>query len=506
MFKKILLAISIGILLGMSGCGGGGSDTSGGTGGGSGSNPCDSGYSLIYSLDTAHPAGSISSSDNKVFVKKSCQKEREVKTLKVEILGTFKNQQNKYDMHYSNTNIPFNGYSRYSYYDGTQYEGLRERNFYASKSYDELIDKIESNIGQCKRYADNYSGGQLNNDNNFWTYFCPKIGLVSTLNSLWSDEKGSGGSTKNLPSVLNLTYEIKNIDKINNTASVYITSEISNEISVNIYDNSNKVNLDSGDAESGTITLSSGRHNIKICATNIDGKKCSDELLVIISKNLGTNTYYRYILEDKSMSVSNDGVDIIYITQFGKMYSLNITTEESTYIKDIPRRDASYINGLAYINSSLYYFSEVEGSENDGAIYKSRNNIINKISSIPFPDGLDMVDNKLYSVTKDESGDITTLDKNGNKLSILKTGINDLVGISHSDKFLYVLAEDGSIYQVDKVSGKSLKIFTNDNLFSNTDNGIYGVEAITILNNRIYISYINDNSLYLIDINIKDYE
>ena len=191
MFGKLLLTILMGFVLGLAGCGG-----SGGSGV-TGSNSCESGYSLVFSLDAAHPSGDISSSDNKVFVKKFCQRGTEVKTLKVETLGTFKNQADNYDMYYSYTDIPFNGYSPYSYYDGTQYEGLQERNFYASKSYDELIDKIKSNIGECKRYPTNYSGGDLNNNDNFWTYFCPKIGLVSTLNSLWTDKKRSGGSIEN---------------------------------------------------------------------------------------------------------------------------------------------------------------------------------------------------------------------------------------------------------------------------------------------------------------------
>ena len=92
-------------------------------------------------------------------------------------------------MYYSGADKPFNGYSRFSYYDGTQYQELEERNFYASRSYDEIINKIELGVGQCKRYPSNYRGGQLNRDDNFWTYFCPKSGLVSTLSSIWVDEK-----------------------------------------------------------------------------------------------------------------------------------------------------------------------------------------------------------------------------------------------------------------------------------------------------------------------------
>jgi hypothetical protein len=56
---------------------------------------------------------------------------------------------------------------------------------YASDSKVELIKKIQNDIdsGLCKRWASNYSGA-LNNNNNFWTYFCPKDGLVPHLNSI----------------------------------------------------------------------------------------------------------------------------------------------------------------------------------------------------------------------------------------------------------------------------------------------------------------------------------
>jgi hypothetical protein len=154
-------------------------------------NPCDSDYSLVYSLDRKHPSGYLASSGNKIFMSKLCFKNKEIKILKRETLGGFKNRPDQYDVDYNYDNKPFNGYSGYSYYKGTKYEGLHEREMYASSSYPELIKKIESGINsnQCKFLADNFSGGKLNRDDNMWTTFCPRTGLVSALNSLWDDEK-----------------------------------------------------------------------------------------------------------------------------------------------------------------------------------------------------------------------------------------------------------------------------------------------------------------------------
>lgn len=311
----------------------------------------------------------------------------------------------------------------------------------------------------------------------------------------------------NLPVVADFKYSINSINKSENTASVQIQSEISDEESITIYDNNEQIFLDSGSAKSGTVTLKSGVHNMKICASNYEGERCSSEVLAVISRNLEVSAYQKYDLEAPSLSLSNDGFNVLYVTKLGKEYRLDLQSNQSTFMGEIPENDdVLSVSGLAYIDDISYYFSKAGRNGQAGALYKFENGEINLLTAIQFPDGLDFVDDKIYSVTNDRSGVLTVFDANGRQLSTLFTEIDDPVGISHSEKFLYVLAEDGSIYQVDKVTGDSVKIFTNDNLFKNVENGVYGVEAITVLDNRIYVSYVNDSSLYLIDVNLEDYE
>ena len=116
-----------------------------------------------------------------------------------------------------------------------------------------------------------------------------------------------------------------------------------------------------------------------------------------------------------------------------------------------------------------------------------------------------MTNNRIYAVTNDRSNILSIFDLDGKKMGTLATGVPDITGITHTNKYLYILSEDGNIFQVDSTTGKSNKIFTNDNLFTRGNNN-QGLEAITILNNYIYVSYIDDVSIYKIDINLNDYE
>ena len=150
------------------------------------SEECESGFSLFYSLGVSHPSGSLWSSSNKIYRIKACHSDTRIITLERELLGTFKSKPLEYNIYYSSVDRPPYGYSAYSYYSETIYNGLRETFMYASNNISELISKINSDIedGSCKRWASNYSGGNLNRSDNFWTYFCPKSGLVTSLEEL----------------------------------------------------------------------------------------------------------------------------------------------------------------------------------------------------------------------------------------------------------------------------------------------------------------------------------
>ena len=161
------------------------------------------------------------------------------------------------------------------------------------------------------------------------------------------------------------------------------------------------------------------------------------------------------------------------------------------------------ISGITYNGNNNYFYS---GAYDKGIYNLNLNDSSQRrIASSNFPDGLDLYKNKLYVVSNDRSGILTILNTDGEQLSTLNTGISDITGITHTDDFLYILSEDGEIFQTNPTTGKSIKIFVNNNLFEAGNNN-NGLEAITILNKKIYVSYINDTSIYLINIDLAQYE
>jgi len=89
-------------------------------------------------------------------------------------------------MYYSQENIPEYGYNRFEKYINTNYYGLSDQHFYVAMTKDELIEKVQQDINNqsCQRTADNFDHGILDNYDNFWTYFCPKQGLITQLENL----------------------------------------------------------------------------------------------------------------------------------------------------------------------------------------------------------------------------------------------------------------------------------------------------------------------------------
>ena len=144
---------------------------------------CDNGSIHFYSIHLSHPSSDIYSNNNKVDLEESCLKNKHVEVIKNNNIGTFKNQPDKYDIYDSTENRPPNGYTHYDYYSQTQYNGLTEGYMYASDTFEELILNIQEDIenGNCKHDPGNYYWGNLNRDDNIWTYFCPKEGLIDFL-------------------------------------------------------------------------------------------------------------------------------------------------------------------------------------------------------------------------------------------------------------------------------------------------------------------------------------
>ena len=151
-----------------------------------------SGNGIIhYSLAVNHPSGSIGSSRNLIHLR-AFTIDNGYNQIAQCTIGTFTGESDKYNMHYSSEDKPENGYSRYSYYEGTSYEGLiTQSNMYASQGKNALKQLISNHVdsNSCAQYSSNYSGGNLNRDDNFWTYFCPKAGLIDYIDSTIRGEK-----------------------------------------------------------------------------------------------------------------------------------------------------------------------------------------------------------------------------------------------------------------------------------------------------------------------------
>ena len=137
----------------------------------------------IYSLSVAHPSASIDSNSNKIFFTiYKRDSESTFSVIETHEIGSFKGS-DEFDMYYSYEDKPFNGYSKTSFYEDTKFEGLKQREMYASLSKEKLIQKIKKDINnsECQKYPENFSGGNLNRDDNFWTYFCPTLELKTTI-------------------------------------------------------------------------------------------------------------------------------------------------------------------------------------------------------------------------------------------------------------------------------------------------------------------------------------
>ena len=216
-------------------------------------------------------------------------------------------------------------------------------------------------------------------------------------------------------------------------------------------------------------------------------------------------TYTIFPLEAAAHALTNDGKNLVYGTIFGSMYSLNLQTGESTFMYDlnvfVPE---ILIGGLAYIEGSKYYYSAAHASTINRLDISTGTSEV--IATKIFPDGIDFFHNKVYSVTMDRSEVLAVYDPNGVKLGTLSTGIDDMVAIAHSNKFLYILSEDGDVYQTDPDTGTSRLIIDNGGGEFEEGDSFGGVEGIDVLNNYIYMSNVGDDSVYRIDIDVRAFE
>ena len=159
---------------------------------------------IHYTLSARHPAGSISSERNTIVLKAFSLGSESI-LLKECKLGSFKNNPDKYDMHYSLEDKPFNGYDKKTIYKNTVYDGIftEQSGIYLSNGKSEFINLISEDVAsnKCWKYADNYSGGKLNRDDNFWTYFCPKLELINNIDKIIKQHTTNSCEIENIGTV-----------------------------------------------------------------------------------------------------------------------------------------------------------------------------------------------------------------------------------------------------------------------------------------------------------------
>ena len=208
-------------------------------------------------------------------------------------------------------------------------------------------------------------------------------------------------------------------------------------------------------------------------------------------------------IEQSAHAMTNDGSNLVYGTIDGLMYSLNVNTGVSTFVYDVGYGTNLLIGGLTYIGDGQYFYSSVR----ENTIYRLNVNTgeKNAVTKINFADGIDVFNRKIYSVTYNKNDLLTIFDMFGKELFTLHTGIDDMVAIAHSDKYLYILSEDGDVYQTNSETGESHMIIPNNDMFQGGDS-FGGVEAIDVLNNHIYLSNVNDSTVYRVNTDIHEFE
>jgi hypothetical protein len=213
--------------------------------------------------------------------------------------------------------------------------------------------------------------------------------------------------------------------------------------------------------------------------------------------------YTSFPIENGAHALTNNGKYLVYGTIDGLMYTLDVDTGKSTYLFDLNDYiPGLLIGGLAYVGDNQYYY----GAAHDASIRYL--NIVSgeeeTIATDIFPDGIDFYNNTIYSVTDDRDDRLTLIDTSGHTLNSIHTGINDFVAIAHSEKYLYILSEDSDIYQVDPETGSSHMVVDNSGFEEGDSFG--GVEGLDILDHHLYMTNVNDSTIYRVEIDVRAFE
>ena len=213
--------------------------------------------------------------------------------------------------------------------------------------------------------------------------------------------------------------------------------------------------------------------------------------------------YSIYPAENGAHALTNNGSELVYGSIDGIIYSLNVETGSSEYLYDLNTDIPNIlIGGLAHVEGTQYLYGAAHNSTIRHLDIETGESYI--LTDSVFPDGIDIFSGMIYSITDNGSDVLTVFNMDGSKRGTISTGVNDMVAIAHSERYLYILAENSDVYQVDPNTGDSRLVV--DNYGFEEGDSFGGVEGLDILDNYMYMTNVNDNSIYRIEVDVRALE
>jgi outer membrane protein assembly factor BamB len=213
--------------------------------------------------------------------------------------------------------------------------------------------------------------------------------------------------------------------------------------------------------------------------------------------------YSVFPVENGAHALTNNGKELVYGSIDGIIYSLDIETGESKYLYDLNADIPNIlIGGLAHVEGAVYLYGAAHNSTIRELNIETGESQV--LTDGVFPDGIDVFSGMIYSITNNNSDVLTVFNMDGSKRGTISTQVNDMVAIAHSERYLYVLAENSDVYQVDPNTGESRLVV--DNYGFEEGDSFGGVEGLDIMDHYIYMTNVNDNSIYRIDVDVRALE
>ncbi len=213
--------------------------------------------------------------------------------------------------------------------------------------------------------------------------------------------------------------------------------------------------------------------------------------------------YSIYPVENGAHALTNNGSELVYGAIDGIIYSLDVETGSSEYLYDLNTDIPNIlIGGLAHVEGTQYLYGAAHNSTIRHLDVETGESYI--LTDGVFPDGIDIFSGMIYSITDNGSDVLTVFNMDGSKRGTISTGVNDMVAIAHSERYLYILAENSDVYQVDPNTGDSRLVV--DNYGFEEGDSFGGVEGLDILDNHMYMTNVNDNSIYRIEVDVRAFE